>query len=128
MNNNWPLVAGATFALLSVAAGAFAAHGLQSTLGEYGIGIFRTAAAYQMYHALALILVAVMRHIGLGSEKWLAVAALSFTLGILIFSGSLYVLALSGLTWLGAITPVGGLAFLAGWVAVIVAGVSAKSH
>jgi uncharacterized membrane protein YgdD (TMEM256/DUF423 family) len=107
-------VLGAASAFVSVAAGAFGAHALRGRLSPDLLAIFETAARYQMYHALALIAVAwaVVRWPGPLSE-W---AGWLFVGGILLFSGSLYVLALSGVRWLGAITPLGGIAFLAGWI------------
>ena len=101
-------------ALMAVAAGAFGAHGLRARLGPESLAIFETAARYQMYHALGLFAVswAVSRWPGILPQwsGWLFVA------GTLLFSGSLYALALTGLRWLGAITPLGGVAFLAGWL------------
>jgi uncharacterized membrane protein YgdD (TMEM256/DUF423 family) len=104
---------GASSAFLAVAAGAFGAHALRARLAPDLLAVFETAARYQMYHALGLLAVAwaVARWPGsLGAwAGWLFVA------GTLIFSGSLYALALTGVRWLGAITPLGGVAFLAGW-------------
>jgi uncharacterized membrane protein YgdD (TMEM256/DUF423 family) len=113
------LLIGALAAFLAVAAGAFGAHALRSRLSSEMLAIFETGARYQMYHALALLLVdALMPRMG----GWLVVSAgWLFTAGIVIFSGSLYVLALTGVTWLGAITPIGGLAFLAGWACLAIA-------
>ena len=104
---------GALSALLSVAAGAFGAHALRARLSAEMLGVFETAARYQMYHALALMAVAwaVSRWPGT-LPQW---AGWSFVAGTVLFSGSLYALALSGVRWLGAITPFGGLAFIAGW-------------
>lgn len=98
---------GALSAAVSVAAGAFAAHGLEGRLDAKSLEIFQTAARYQMYHALAICLA--------GALAARAPAYL-FLAGTVLFSGSLYVLALTGVTVLGAITPFGGLAFLVGWV------------
>ena len=105
---------GAVLAGLAVAAGAFGAHALRSRLEPDLLAVFETAVRYQMYHALALMAVA------WASTRWFGAAAPTagwlFVAGIVLFSGSLYVLALSGVRWLGAITPIGGLCFLAGWV------------
>lgn len=101
---------GALFAGLSVAAGAFGAHGLKDQLSPDRLAIFEVGARYQMYHALALLAVAI-----LPASRPRDIAGWAFTLGIVVFSGSLYALTLSGLKWLGAITPVGGVAFLVGW-------------
>lgn len=103
-----PLVAlGAVNAALAVAAGAFAAHGLRERLAPRALEIFETGARYHMYHALAMILAGLLAARGPG---W------TFQVGIAIFSGSLYALALTDIKVLGAITPIGGLAFLAGWL------------
>ena len=108
------LALAALLGLLGVAAGAFGAHALQTRLQPDRLAIFETAARYQMYHALALLGVAwastVVRSTTLTSGAgWLFVA------GTIVFSGSLYLLALGGPRWLGAVTPAGGLALLAGW-------------
>ena len=107
-------VIGAGLALLSVAAGAFGAHALRARLSPDLLAVFETAARYQMYHALA-ILIAVSAY-----GRWAGQQALwagwLFAIGIAIFSGSLYVLALTGARWWGAITPLGGVSFLVGWL------------
>jgi uncharacterized membrane protein YgdD (TMEM256/DUF423 family) len=113
--------AGAAFALLAVMSGAFAAHGLKSILGESQLAIFETAARYQMYHAFALISVGLVSLHPQFSQRLLKLAAIAFGLGIVLFSGSLYLLALSQIRWLGMITPLGGIAFLAGWLLLVVA-------
>jgi len=107
--------------MLAVMIGAFAAHGLKQMLDIYSLGLFETAARYQMYHALALLIVAVFSAIPQFSTHWLKFAAIAFILGMILFSGSLYLLALSGIKWLGAITPLGGIAFILGWLALIIA-------
>jgi uncharacterized membrane protein YgdD (TMEM256/DUF423 family) len=99
---------------LAVSLGAFAAHGLSSRLSEQMLTTFQTGVQYHMYHALALIGVGILSLHYPGSAP-LRSSGLLFLAGIVIFSGSLYVLALSGIRWLGAITPVGGVAFLAAW-------------
>lgn len=103
------IAAGAIDAGLAVAAGAFGAHALRARLEPRALEIFETAARYQMYHGLAILLCAVVATGGARVAGWIMQA------GILLFCGSLYALALSDLKWLGAITPVGGLAFLVGW-------------
>lgn len=107
------LVAGAAAALVGVAAGAFGAHGLEGRVEPRLVEVFETGARYQMYHALGLLA------LGLAAARWpdplWGVAGALFGAGILVFSGSLYALALTGVGWLGAITPLGGLALLAGW-------------
>lgn len=104
---------GATFGGLAVVLGAFGAHALRSTLGSDDLATFEIGVRYQMYHALALLAVA------WAMTRWeagaLAVAGWAFVAGILVFSGSLYVLVLTGQRWLGAVTPLGGVAFIVGW-------------
>ena len=106
--NVWLLVA-AINGFLAVAASAFGAHGLQGRIDANTLTVFETGARYHMYHALALGLAA------LSGRSGANVAAMFFLAGIVLFSGSLYVLALTGNRALGAITPFGGLAFLVGW-------------
>jgi uncharacterized membrane protein YgdD (TMEM256/DUF423 family) len=109
---------GALSGALAVAAGAFGAHALRSRLGPDLLAVFETGARYQMYHALALGLVAA------AASRWpagTAAAGWLFVAGTVLFSGSLYALALSGQRWLGAITPFGGIAFIAGWVTLALA-------
>jgi len=107
---------GVLFALLAVAAGAFGVHGLRGRLAPDMLEVFETAARYQMYHALALFAVA------WASARWPAspstAAGWLFVAGIVLLCGRLYVLSLSGTRWIGAVTPLGGLAFLAGWLAL----------
>jgi uncharacterized membrane protein YgdD (TMEM256/DUF423 family) len=109
-------VVGSLSALLAVALGAFAAHGLRSRLSTEMLGVFEVGVRYHLYHALALLAVA------WASTRWPGGAVTApgwlFVVGIVVFAGSLYLLSISGLRWLGAITPVGGVAFLAGWAAL----------
>jgi uncharacterized membrane protein YgdD (TMEM256/DUF423 family) len=121
MFSRWVLSAGAGFALLAVVLGAFAAHGLKAMLDAQQLALFETASRYQMYHALALLVVGVMLTNRQFSRSLLKLAALAFILGIILFSGSLYLLALVGVSWLGAITPLGGIAFLSGWLVMMIA-------
>jgi len=121
--SRWVLVTGAGFAMLAVMTGAFAAHGLKQVLDAYSLAIFETAARYQMYHAIALVIVGVISTMPQFSPRWIKLAAFAFTLGIILFSGSLYLLALGGSKWLGAITPLGGVAFIFGWLTLIVAAI-----
>jgi len=106
---------------LSVAGGAFAAHALKEKLSERAIEIFETGARYQMYHSLALLLVGLLLSRAEASQSLLIAAGSAFIIGIAIFSGSLYALSLSGIKWLGAITPLGGVAFLIGWGCLAIA-------
>jgi uncharacterized membrane protein YgdD (TMEM256/DUF423 family) len=94
--------------------GAFAAHGLKSRIDPAAMAIFEVAVRYHMYHALALIGVAWASTRFPGA--WISASGWLFVAGIVVFSGSLYALALTGARWLGAVTPLGGLAFLAGWL------------
>ena len=105
---------GALSGFLAVAAGAFGAHALRARLSTDLLAAFETGARYQMYHALALLAVAWM--LGRWPGPWPVRAGWLFLAGTVLFSGSLYALALTGVRWLGAITPLGGAAFLAGWV------------
>jgi len=111
---------GSIFGFLSVALGAFGAHALKAVLSPELLANFQTGVQYQMMHALGLIGVG-LASIGLGQRRALTVAGWSMLIGILIFSGSLYALSLSGVKMLGAITPIGGVAFLIGWVSLTVA-------
>ncbi len=108
-------------AALSVAAGAFASHALKEKISEKALSIFETGAKYQMYHALALLLVALLLSQEKITQSWLTGAGFAFMLGITLFSGSLYALSLTGIKWLGAITPLGGVAFLVGWGCLAIA-------
>ena len=106
-------VLAAIFGMTAVAAGAFGAHALRQRLSAPMLEVFETAARYQMYHALALLAVAwAVDRWGGGPAVW---AGWAFVVGIVVFSGTLYVLSLTGSRWLGAITPIGGAAFLLGW-------------
>lgn len=113
MDAHFSLRAGAALMFLAVALGAFGAHGLRSVLDADRLAVFETGVRYQAYHALALLACAWVldRHPG----RLAAAAAACFLGGVLIFSGSLYALALSGVRRWGAVTPLGGLLFLAGW-------------
>lgn len=113
--NVWLLIA-AINGFLAVAAGAFGAHGLQDRMDAHHLEIFQTGAHYQMYHALAMGVAALaMRGAAASAAQ---VAAACFLVGIVLFSGSLYILALSGIRGIGIVTPFGGLAFLVGWGAL----------
>ena len=113
------LLVGGIAGFVGVALGAFGAHGLRTRLSAEMLAVFETGVRYQMYHALAILVVALA---AARLDGWLIRAAgWLFTTGIVLFSGSLYVLALSGVTWLGAVTPLGGLAFLAAWGCLVIA-------
>ncbi|AKU98875.1 hypothetical protein AKJ09_05539 [Labilithrix luteola] len=118
------LLASGTVGFLAVALGAFGAHGLKARLAPLADGVQRlewwnTGAHYQAIHALALGLVAYLA--SRSSSTAVTVAAIAFLAGVLLFSGSLYLMTLTGLRWLGAVTPLGGLAFLVGWASIFVA-------
>ena len=110
---------GAASAFISVAAGAFGAHGLRARLAPDLLAAFETGARYQMYHALGLMAAAFA--LSRWPGPWPVRAGWLFVAGTVLFSGSLYTLALTGIRWLGAVTPFGGVAFLAGWVCLLLA-------
>jgi len=114
------LLLAAFFGFTAVALGAFAAHGLKSRLPLDLLAVFQTGVQYQMFHALALLALAVLAKQVISNT--LLLAGTLFVLGILLFSGSLYLLALTGTRTLGMITPIGGLAFLGGWLCLGIVG------
>lgn len=117
--------AGAMSAFIGVALGAFGAHGLRKRLSADMLVVFEIGVRYQLYHALGLLGAgAAVAAAGLPTGP-VATAGVLFVLGTLVFSGSLYVLALSGRKWLGAVTPLGGLALLAGWACLAWAALAA---
>tara|TARA_B100000029_G_scaffold323452_1_gene315798 strand:- start:259 stop:624 length:366 start_codon:yes stop_codon:yes gene_type:complete len=108
------LIVGASLAGVAVLLGAFGAHGLKSKFSTEDLAIFETGVRYHMYHALGLLLIG-----GIGfhvAQEIIQIPAYLLLAGILIFSGSLYLLVLTDTRWLGAITPIGGLCFVAGWL------------
>lgn len=119
MQRKW-LFLGALLGGLSVALGAFGAHGLRGLVTADLLANYETAARYQMYHALALMATSIV-----GGDARRArltnVAGWLFVIGVIIFSGSLYIMTFTGLRWLGAITPIGGAAMIGGWAALAVA-------
>jgi uncharacterized membrane protein YgdD (TMEM256/DUF423 family) len=119
------LVVGALSGGISVAAGAFGAHALRERVEPRLLDVFETAARYQMYHALALILVAMLAQ--RASAQFLTVSGWCFVAGTVLFSGSLYAMTFTGVRALGAITPLGGVAFLAGWGCLAVAALRAPA-
>lgn len=107
------LLLGIVFSGLSVVLGAFGAHALKDKISEYYMGVYDKGVLYQMFHSISIIVVSILNHslekVELDSSIYL------FSIGILLFSGSLYLLAITGHKWLGAITPIGGTLFIAGW-------------
>lgn len=114
MQRKWMMI-GAILTMLSVAIGAFGAHMLKDKIGAGAIATYETGVQYHMIHALALLIVGLTAG-QLGSSTKLKWAARLLFAGIIIFSGSLYILSISGIKILGAITPIGGVAFIAGWL------------
>jgi len=121
----WTFVAGALLALTAVALGAFGAHSLRARLDPQMLAVFETGVRYQMYHALALILCS------LAAAQWPGrlwqPAAAAFVVGIVLFSGSLYVMTLTAIRSIGWITPMGGFAFLIGWLMLATAALRLSS-
>lgn len=124
MRSRW-LTIGGILAGLGVAAGAFGTHALDGRIAPDLLEVFETATRYHLVHALALLVV------GLAAEReggpWWNGAGWLFTAGIVVFAGSLYLLALTGIRWLGAVTPIGGACFLAGWAVLVVAALRSPS-
>jgi uncharacterized membrane protein YgdD (TMEM256/DUF423 family) len=114
-------VVAALMAFLAVAGGAFGAHGLKSKVSTEMLETFQTGIQYQFYHALGLLIVAIMIQV-FQPNLLLKTTGFLFIGGMVVFSGSLYTLVLTGVKWLGAITPIGGLAFLAGWICLVISG------
>ena len=112
---------------VAVGAGAFGAHALKARLDAYSLDIYHTAGLYHFLHALGILIVAVLMHTGAVASAGGNRAAWLFFAGILIFSGSLYALALSGVRVLGAVTPLGGLAFIAGWILLAYEGARSRA-
>ncbi|MTJ07852.1 MULTISPECIES: DUF423 domain-containing protein [unclassified Anabaena] len=120
------LTIAAIFGGLSVAGGAFGAHALREKISARSLEIFDTGARYQMYHAIALLLVAILMIRLENPPTTLLVSGWLFIIGVVIFSGSLYAISLTGIKSLGAIAPLGGLALMAGWAALAIAGATIK--
>jgi uncharacterized membrane protein YgdD (TMEM256/DUF423 family) len=118
------LAIGALFAMLGVISGAFGAHALKAVLSPEAVAVYRTGVDYHLLHALGLLVLGILQR-GQPESKKLFLASLLMIAGIVLFSGSLYALALTGVRWLGAITPLGGLCFIAAW-GLIALGVGRK--
>ena len=111
------IIIGSVLAALAVSIGAFGAHGLKSKVSSEDLVIFETGVRYQMYHSLGLILIGIL---GFHYPSIIIqLPAILFLIGIVIFSGTLYLIPLTGLRWFGAITPIGGTALIAGWVVLV---------
>jgi len=116
MNSVW-IIIGAISGLITVGIGAFGAHGLKEILqNNQTTNIYNKAVLYQMFHSIAILIIGLLE---MYTEKSIFLSGLFLTLGILIFSGSLYVLSITNLKWIGAITPIGGLCFLIGWIILV---------
>ncbi|MBD2627169.1 DUF423 domain-containing protein [Trichormus variabilis] len=120
------LTVAAIFGGLSVAGGAFGAHALREKISERSLEIFDTGARYQMYHALALLLVAILMSRLESPPATLVVSGWLFIVGVVIFSGSLYAISLTGIKSLGAIAPLGGIALMTGWGALAITAANIK--
>ena len=108
------LIAGSLLSMLSVILGAFGAHYLKNTLNDYSLSVFQTGVLYQFFHSIGILVLVLLSksidNLNLDLSIWF------FTIGIILFSGSLYLLAITGIKWLGAITPIGGMFFILGWM------------
>jgi len=112
---NWSAI-GAVFLALAVLIGAFGAHALQGRLDAYSRGVYETGVIYHFFHALGILIVSILPRVGALSESRASSVCWLLAAGILLFSGSLYTLAVSGVRTLGAVTPFGGISFIAAWV------------
>ena len=117
----WYISLAAVSGLLAVALGAFGAHALKTRLDETALSVYQTAVQYHFYHSLALLAVGLFC-LWLPQSRLLLASGMAFLIGLLLFSGSLYILSFTGIRWLGAITPLGGLSFMAGWALLALAG------
>ena len=118
---SWLGSIGAALGALGVAMGAFGAHMLRDKVEPRMLDVWSTATQYQLWHAIMIVVVAMMLNREGGESQAAQVAGWAFTFGVLVFSGSLFCLVLTGKTWLGAITPIGGTALIVGWIAFAVA-------
>ena len=112
------LIIGSLYCFLTVILGAFGAHALKDTLDEYGKSVFDKAVLYQMFHGISILIVSIINNFF--NEIDFSLVIWFFTFGVIIFSGSLYVLAITKAKWLGMITPIGGFLFIFGWLALII--------
>lgn len=116
------IIVSAILAGLSVALGAFAAHGLQGQLSSSSLDAFKTGVHYQFMHALAILAIGIwtLHESSQPVQGWLTASMIAWLIGVILFSGSLYGLTLAGWRWLGPVTPLGGLSFLTGWIILAV--------
>lgn len=112
------IIIGAFFSLMTVVLGAFGAHALKDILDDYGQSIYNKAVLYQMFHALGILIVALINNLFLDCSFNIIIYL--FAIGIILFSGSLYILAITKIKWLGMITPIGGMLFIIGWLILII--------
>lgn len=119
MNSKILLISGSFFMILAVGFGAFGAHIVQDVLTQDRFEVFKTAVEYHFYHALGLLIVGLISQ-RMEPSHWIIWSGYCMIAGILIFSGSLYILTLTDTSWLGAVTPLGGFAFILGWCFLIV--------
>tara|TARA_Y100000590_G_C15479890_1_gene923554 strand:- start:368 stop:742 length:375 start_codon:yes stop_codon:yes gene_type:complete len=108
------ILIGSFFSLMTIVLGAFGAHALKDQLNEYGKSIYEKAVLYQMFHSIAIFVVAILNQF-IDSTNLILIVWI-FVAGIILFSGSLYMLAITQIKWLGAITPIGGMLFIVGWI------------
>ncbi|MDF2179400.1 DUF423 domain-containing protein [Aliiglaciecola sp. CAU 1673] len=123
---NWMLALAAFFGMTGVMLGAFAAHGLKGRLDAAMLSAFQTGVQYQLWHALAVLLLVVLYR--QQPQPLLSWAAMAMLTGILLFSGSLYLLALTGIKWFGPVTPMGGLCMILGWGLLLIAAFKGATH
>ena len=113
------MISGTVFAAAAVAMGAFGAHGLRAQLSAEMLTVYKTAADYHMYHALGIVLAGILVKL-FPTSTMLVWAGIMMIAGIMLFSGSLYILSITGIRWWGAITPFGGMAFILAWLFMII--------
>lgn len=118
-------ITGSLFGLLSVMLGAFAAHGLQNSIDAKTLAVFHTGVEYQFYHSFALLITGIIIHL-FPATRLLKIAGIAFLMGIIIFSGSLYLYVFTANKIFGMITPIGGLSFIAGWICLSTAFITMK--
>lgn len=111
---------GSLFGLFAVIIGAFGAHGLENTLSEHALARYHTGVEYQFYHVMALLVLGAIVSQLSAPPSLIQYSGIAFTIGIILFSGSLYLYALTGITKFGMVAPIGGLAFIVGWACLLI--------